>query len=181
MNKRAVWLIVASAVLLIATVGITLALLISSTDPVVNTFTVGNVAISLSETTGSEYKMAPGVEIIKDPAVTVEANSEQCYLYVKLQKSANFDEFCSFDTADGWTALSQNEGVYYRTVEKSGVNRKIKILKNDRIYVDEDLTEEDLNAITENPALKITAYAIQREGTVSVQDAWRLLNERKEE
>lgn len=181
MKKRTVWLIVATAVLLIVTVGITLALLISSSDPVVNTFTVGDVGITLNETTGSEYKMAPGIEIFKDPTITVEANSEKCYLYVKLEKSSNFNVFCSFEMADGWNSLPQNEGVYYRMVEKSGVNRKIRVIKNDRIYVNDALTEDDFNAIIENPTLKITAYAIQSEGMVSELDAWRVLNERKEE
>ena len=181
MKKRTVWLIVATAVLLVVTVGITLALLISSSDPVVNTFTVGDVGITLNETTGSEYKMAPGIEILKDPTITVKAKSEACYLYVKLEKSSNFNGFCSFEMAEGWNFLPQNEGVYYRRVEKSVVDKKIKVIKNDRIYVNDALTEDDFNAIIENPTLKITAYAIQSEGMVSEQDAWRVLNERKEE
>lgn len=181
MKKRTVWLIVATAVLLIVTVGITLALLISSSAPVVNTFTVGDVGITLNETTGSEYKMAPGIEILKDPTITVKAKSEACYLYVKLEKSSNFNGFCSFEMVDGWNSLPQNEGVYYRRVEKSGVDKKIKVIKNDRIYVNDALTEDDFNAIIENPTLKITAYAIQSEGMVSELDAWRVLNERKEE
>lgn len=181
MKKRSIGLMVAALCLFTACIGYTLAYLISLSNPVENVFTVGDVNISLSETTGSEYKMAPGIEILKDPTITVKAKSEKCYLYVKVEKSSNFNGFCSFEMAEGWNSLPQNEGVYYRMVEKSGVDKKIKVIKNDRIYVNDALTEDDFNAIIENPTLKITAYAIQSEGMVSEQDAWRVLNERKEE
>lgn len=181
MKKSSICLMVATLCLFTACISYTIAYLISSSKPVENTFTAGNIAITLNETTGSEYKMAPGAEIIKDPTITVEANSETAYLYVKLQQSSNFNEFCSFDMADGWQPLEQNNGIYYRKVERSAVNQKIKVIKNDRIYVNDTITEEDFKALIDNPTLKVTAYSIQCEGMVSVRDAWRVLNERKEE
>ena len=68
----------------------TLAYLTDTTDEVVNTFTTSGIDIDLTETTGEDYKMVPGFTIAKDPTVMVEANSEDCYLFVKLEKSANF-------------------------------------------------------------------------------------------
>ncbi len=181
MKKSYIWLMSAISVLLIVTVGVTLAYLISSSNTVKNTFTVGNVSIKLRETTGREYKMAPGITIMKDPTITVEANSEDCWVFVKIQKSSNFNNFCEFEIAEGWTSLSQNDGVYYQKVKKSAVNKKFAVIKNNRIFVSDILTEEDLNALLENPTLKFTAYAIQCDGMVSVQDAWRELNSKKEE
>ncbi len=181
MKKSYISLIVAAAVLLTATIGFTLAYLISSSNKVENTFTVGNISISLNETTGSEYKMAPGVTILKDPTITVEANSDACWLFVKTQTSSNFGSFCEFEIGQGWQTLQQNEGVYYQRVEKSAVNQKFKVLKNDRIYVKDTLTEEDFNALLKNPTLKVTAYAIQCEGMLSALDAWQQLNIIREE
>lgn len=81
-----------SLVLLLGcSLGGTLAWLSDSTDPVINTFTVGDIKIELTETPG-EYKIVPGVDIAKDPKVTVEANSEACWLFVKIEESANWTD-----------------------------------------------------------------------------------------
>ena len=80
-------------ILVIGAVGGTLAWLTDKTDPVTNTFTVGNVDITLAETTGKTYKMVPGQTITKYPKVTVEAGSEECWLFVKIEKSTNYDNF----------------------------------------------------------------------------------------
>lgn len=176
MKKRYVWLVVAAALLLTVTVGSTLAYLITSSNRVENVFTVGNVNITLTETTGTEYKMAPGVTIQKDPTVTVQAQSEDCWLFVKVEKSANFDNFCTFDIQDGWLKLNGTNDVYFQKLEKSAVNRMFKVLKNDRVFIKDTLTEEQLDAITEYPTLNITAYAIQSDGVDSANDAWQNLN-----
>lgn len=93
-------------------VGGTLAWLISKTDPVVNTFTYGDINIGLEETTGSNYTITPGMDITKDPKVTVKANSEACWLFVKVKEEnwptladANGTKKVSYSIADGWTAL----------------------------------------------------------------------------
>lgn len=65
-------------------VGGTIAWLTATTEPVVNTFTYGKIKIELTETTGTEYKIIPGVNISKDPKVTVKADSEACWLFVKV-------------------------------------------------------------------------------------------------
>lgn len=82
-------LCVALAVLTIA--GTTLAYL-TSTAEVKNTFTVGNVEITLDETDvdnstadasrdqANSYKLIPGQTYTKDPTVTVKAGSEKSYI-----------------------------------------------------------------------------------------------------
>ena len=67
-------------------VGGTVAWLVSSTDPVVNTFTYGDINITLGETTGNDYKIIPGVNIDKNPKVTVKGGSEACWLFVKVEE-----------------------------------------------------------------------------------------------
>ena len=95
-------------------VGGTIAWLTAQTDPVVNTFTYGDINIELTETKpkNQQAKIIPGVDIEKDPKVTVKANSEACWLFVKVEEE-NWPTFTESDgtrkvkygIADGWTAL----------------------------------------------------------------------------
>lgn len=86
-------LALASAIVAVAVfaAGATLAWLTDKTETITNTFTVGNVDISLEETT-SDYKMVPGNTIAKDPKITVEAGSEACWLFVKIDESTTLDD-----------------------------------------------------------------------------------------
>lgn len=175
MRKSLIWLIVASALLLTIGVGVTVALLVASSNPVVNTFTVGGVDITLTETT-TEYKMTPGVTVAKDPTVTVLANSENCWLFVKVEKENDFDTFCTYEIQDGWTALEGQTGVFYKTVEKSSANQLFPVLKNNSIHIKDSVTEEQLNGVTVNPTLTVTAYAAQIDGLATPAAAWQALN-----
>ncbi|MBQ8381722.1 MAG: hypothetical protein IJX47_00790 [Clostridia bacterium] len=93
MKKRSLILIAAlTAVLVVsATVVGTLAYLLDE-EQAVNTFTVGNVSISLNETDvdgdgdtqANEYHLVPGAEYVKDPTVTVDARSESSYVRMIL-------------------------------------------------------------------------------------------------
>jgi len=175
MRKSLIGLIIALALLLAVSVGCTVALLVSSSNPVVNTFTVGGVDITLMETT-SEYKMTPGVTVPKDPTVTVLANSEKCWLFVKVEKENDFDTYCTYEIQDGWTALEGQAGVFYLMVEKSSANQSFPVLKNNSVRIRDTLTEEQLNAITVNPTLTVTAYAVQSDGFATPAAAWQALN-----
>jgi hypothetical protein len=113
-------------------IGTSVAWLTSKTEDLVNTFTYGDINIKLDETdtndgdeniNTNEYKMLPGNEITKDPKVTVIANSEDSYLFVKLTKSENFDNFMAFEIAEGWTLLEETTGD-----EKTGVAIVLKSL-----------------------------------------------------
>lgn len=78
--KKSIALLVAVSMIVGCVIGGTLAWLTATTRPVTNTFTVGNVDITLAETTAN-YKMVPGNTIDKDPTVTVRAKSEACWLF----------------------------------------------------------------------------------------------------
>lgn len=104
-------LIAMAVVLLLGCVtGGTLAWLTSTTGPVTNTFTVGDINITLDETT-SDYKMIPGYTITKDPKVTVKAGSEACYLFVKIDESATLDDYIAYAVDTDWTKMDQVPGV----------------------------------------------------------------------
>lgn len=176
MRKSHIWLIIATVLVVVVSVGVTVALLVASSKPVINTFTIGGVDITLTETT-TEYKMAPGVTVAKDPTVTVLANSEKSWLFVKVEKENDFDTFCTYEVQDGWTALDGQEGVFYQMVENSSANQAFPVLKNNCVLVKDTLTEEQLNAITVNPTLVVTAYAIQDDGLGTAAAAWQALNQ----
>lgn len=176
MRKRVVGLLIAAALLVAVSVGTTTALLFSSSS-VSNTFTVGSVTITLQESTGRAYMLAPGVTVAKDPTVTVAGNSDACWLFVQVEKAHDFDTFCTYAMADGWTPLAGQEGVYYRTVEKRAANQPFAVLQDNAIHVKDTVTEEQLNALTHHPTLTVTAYAAQSEGLATAADAWQALRE----
>ena len=162
-----------AALIVCATVAGTLAWLTDTTAPVVNTFTVGDINIELKETTGETYKMVPGIELVKDPTVTVKAGSEACWLFVKVDKSVNFDGFMTFEMADGWIALSGHAGVYYRNVDATNADTGFDVLKDKKVTVRDTVTKTDLEgAKTNAPTLTFTAYAVQKDGINDATTAW---------
>lgn len=96
--KKAMLMTLCAIILVVATVFGTMAYL-TSTDKVDNTFTVGNVKITLDEakvdTDGSpvtgaarvkenSYKLMPGHTYTKDPTIHVDAASEDCFIRAKV-------------------------------------------------------------------------------------------------
>ena len=174
--KKKVLSIVAVVLVLCCAIGGTLAWLTDKTASVKNTFTVGDINIELTETT-TNYKMVPGNTISKDPKVTVKANSEACWLFVKVEKSANFDSFMTYDMADGWTELPSVTGVYYREVAATTAATDFSVLKGDSVSVKDTVTKADLNALTQNtfPTLTFTAYAVQKDNVADAATEWSKL------
>ena len=157
-------------------IGGTVAWLTANTAPVVNTFTYGDINITLAETTGTNYKIIPGVDITKDPKVTVKANSEDCWLFVKVEEAGTFVEGkVTYSIADGWTALAGQTGVYYREVLAAAADTNFDVIKDNKITVSSDLTKAEINGLTEankTPRLTFTAYAVQKDGIADAATAW---------
>ena len=180
-------LVIALVVIMLATgiIGGTLACLVDQTDSVVNTFTYGDINIDLEETPTpddddnpdtNEYEMIPGEDVVKDPKVTVKEDSKANWLFVKLEKSENFDDFMEYEMAAGWIPLKDAqgeviEGVYYREVPEV-VDEDIvyEVIKDNKVHIKESVTKEMLNALNPEgqeatfPTLTVTAYAVQRSG-----------------
>lgn len=114
--KKAMLMTLCAIILVVATVFGTMAYL-TSTDEVVNTFTVGNVAIKLDEakanTDGSlvegadrvkanSYKLLPGHTYNKDPMVTLLEGSETSYvkMTVTFSKANELDAIFAPDGAN---------------------------------------------------------------------------------
>lgn len=173
--KKSIALVLAAVLLIVATVGGTLAWLTATSDTVTNTFTTSDIKVKLEETTGTEYKMIPGYELAKNPKATVETGSEPCWLFVKIDVTNNTygsgDSAVNYltyevDTSEGqWTKLT-GEGVtgevYYRKVETANIGTAYSVLKGDKVTVNGAVTKEMMTAAeTSKPTLTFTAYASQ--------------------
>ncbi len=172
MKKKTLALVLALTLLVAGVVGGTLAWLTDRTAEVKNTFTVGDINIDLTETT-ADYKMVPGNTLAKDPTVTVQANSEACWLFVQVTESENLDTFITYAIAEGWTALPGVDGVYYREVPASAADQTFSVLAGDAVTVKNDVTKTLLEtAKTNAPTLTFKAYAIQRDHFATADAAW---------
>lgn len=181
--KKKTFALLLSLVLVFGVIaGGTLAWLIDKTDPVTNTFTVGDINIDLDESKNLDLKIVPGKNITKDPKVTVEANSEACWLFVKVEES-NWPDFkngtarkVDYKMATGWTALDETNypGVYYREVAATTSAVVYPVLLNNTVTVSDTLSKTEVNQITTNPTLTFTAYAVQKEATTTAAAAWAL-------
>ena len=174
MKKRTLIILVALVAVFGMAVGGTIAWLTDQTEPITNTFTVGNINIELKET-ATEFKMVPGVTIAKDPKITVVSGSEACYLFVKVEESANLDNFIDYTMATGWTALTGADGVYYREVNATASDTTFSVLANDQVTCNDTVTKAMMDALTEAaayPTLTFTAYAVQQSGSDSAAAAW---------
>ena len=188
---RGLVLVLALALIVGVAGGATFAWLTAKTDPVVNTFTYGDINITLAENTGSDYKIIPGVDIRKDPKVTVEAGSEACWLFVKVDEEnwptltyvdgENTVRKVNYGIADGWmkgdgTSIPAN--VYYREVAAANdANQEFPVLKDNKITVSNTLTKIDIKGLSATPKLSITAYAIQKDGMTDAAAAWAAIND----
>lgn len=191
-NRKALLLALCAVLLVAASVLGTVAYLTSKTQAIINTFTVGNINIELTETKpdNKRAKIIPGIDIAKDPKVTVEANSEACWLFVKVEENGTFVKDKVTYTVKtgkaGWTALDGVDGVYYRAVDAVTADTDFYILegkgddayKNGVVTVSDALTKAEVDAITDEnqPKLTFTAYAVQKDGIANATDAWAKVN-----
>ena len=195
-SKRTLMIILALTVTMATATGGTLALLYG-TQGVQNTFTyttgpgAPDIHIDLDESdTGldgdlnpdtNQYEMLPGQPIHKDPKVTVQAGSLDCWLFVEITESWNFADYLTYTVADGWLPLDGVPGVFCRAVDASAEAQVFPVLMDNLVYVKETVTLGQLATLTnaDYPTLTIKAYAIQRsagiEETATAQSAWALV------
>lgn len=161
---------------------------LTSQDKVTNTFTVGNVKIILDEkdvdgsttstTTsgrdrGNSYKLIPGTTYEKDPTVHVDANSESCWIFVKLENELKdiIDDTTVENqmVAKGWVLIDSTNNIYaYKDIKAAGSSQVV--FDNFKIKSDADLDGY------EDKEIVITAYAVQAENFTTNTAAWAAAN-----
>lgn len=181
--RKAIIAALCAGTLIVGSVTGTMAYL-TSQDEVVNTFTVGNVAIALDEakvdlngvaTTPAErvdankYKLMPGHSYSKDPIVHVAGDSEDSYLFVKVENGISAIEgdntIAAQMAAKGWVAVDGVTNVYVYTQNGAPV----AVNGGANVTVFENFT---VSGTVEGAALEdckdskitVTAYAVQADG-----------------
>ena len=195
-NRSKSLALVLSLVLVICCVtGGTLAWLNAKTGEVKNTFSTSDIGVTLEETPNT-YKMIPGWTIDKDPKATVTSGSENCYLFVKVDKSENFDTYMDMAIDSQWAPLNaeSNPGVYYIKIDTdSEKNVPYNILgageatydkvtytwDKNQVLVKPTVTKQMMvEANSQQPTLTFTAYAVQlmknNETEFTAAEAWEL-------
>ena len=181
MKRKALLISVIAAVMVLCTVaGATLAYLFVKSEKVENTFTPTDITLELKETTGNTYQMIPGVELDKNPKVTASASEGVAYyVYVKIEETADFATYMEYSVASTWAPLVDenndgiaDNGVYYKAMAAGEKLEGVSVLTGDKVTVKSDVTKTMMNALTSNPKLTITAYAIQQAGFDDAVAAW---------
>lgn len=181
--KKTLTIILAFALVIAMSVAGTVAYL-TSQDSVTNTFTVGKVKITLDEAevdangavTSAErvkansYKLIPGHAYTKDPIIHVDASSEECWLFVKVENGISAIEdsantIAAQLEANGWSVVPGAAGVYaYKESVAGGTDVPVfgsfKIAGNAAV------------ADYANAKVVVTAYAVQADGFEDAAAAW---------
>ena len=199
-KTRKILLMAACAVLLVCiSVGATVAYL-TSTDSVTNTFTVGSVEIKLDEAktdingvadntvarvTSNEYKLMPGHEYTKDPTVHVTANSENCWVFVKVENGISAFEATTVEggytniagqiIANGWkelTGVAGVAGVYYKEYTQANTVTNLVVFNKFKVSDTADTVAGWNNINKDTTKVTVKAYAIQKDGFTTPAAAW---------
>lgn len=186
---------VCAILLVVGSIAGTVAYLMDSAE-VTNTFTVGNVSITMDEAKADEYgnfvngegqivstaadaarvagtaqdknvyKIIPGHSYKKNPTIVVEAGSEDCYLFFKINVSNNdFDEKLTFDIGSDWTQIDSTGVYFYNTKAVAGT----VVDPFTTFTVDSDIEDVSVYAAAE---ITVTAYAVQADGFADATTAW---------
>ena len=187
--KKKLMTVLALVLVVAMSVAGTIAFLTDTTDPITNTFTVGKVDITLTETFNTDTnndqendawkaQLIPGTTYTKDPVVTVTDDSEDCWLFVKFEEkndAATYLNYTSNLTADnGWTQGNGTDipdNVWYRAVAKDAAIKSFHLLDGDTVTINSTtVTNDSMNDAAE-AQLVYTAYACQSDN-MTVNDAW---------
>lgn len=184
MKKRFALMFVAMLLVCIIAVSATIAYLTSTPAPVINTFTVGKVGITLDESDVDEYgspqpsasptyentyKLIPGHSYVKNPTIHVSGDSEESYLFVKVM-----NDLAGIEKSDtiveqmrrlGWIEMEGVENIWY-------FNRTVNANENIRVFEKLNISETADVTGYENKQIIVTSCAIQANGFANAQDAF---------
>ena len=169
---KALAVLACAVALVVGSVAATLAYL-TDTETVTNTFTVGNVAITLTDTTttavekyftGGKYKLVPGHTYGKTATISVEDGSEACYLFVKLENGLGEAATFAVNT-ENWVAVTGETNVYaYTAIAEAGntfaISTPFTLASGAKV---ENLKDAEISVI---------AYAVQAAGFDTAEEAW---------
>lgn len=197
--KQILAIVLSLALVACISVAATVAYLTSVTETVTNTFTVGDIDITLDEQnvdkkpnsspdrdTTNEYQLFPGSTYVKDPTVHVKAGSEASYIFVKVT-----DQIASLEVNDttnpsvyqqilnkGWffvegslsTSMTQDNWSAVFYKTVDKVDKDTDLVVFENFKIKADVTSDTL-AKYQGKTVVINAYAIQQ-ANLNVSQAW---------
>lgn len=185
-KKKIVALLLCAVALVVGSVMGTMAWL-TSHDEVNNTFTVGNVKITMDELDvdnddnkdditensnpardkANAYKLIPGHTYVKDPTVHVDSSSEECYVYVKLANGLKpiigGTTIEAQMAAKGWVCIDEGEQLYVYQYAVSGTSTQKDLVVFDNFTINSNVDNTTL-AQYKDATITVTAYAVQVDG-----------------
>lgn len=187
-KRKALLLSLCAVLLVVASVMGTMAYLTAESATVTNTFTVGNIAITLDEApvdtngkqiegarrTANTYLLVPGQEYKKDPIVHVLANSENSWIFVEVANTladfeADGNTIAKQISDNGWTAVTGTTNVYYKAYTGNGTAMDYPVFGSFKLS---DTANKTGGWGTIQP-ITIKAYAVQSAG-LTVEQAWEV-------
>lgn len=193
-KKKILTLVLALALIATCAISGTVAWLIDEEQSIANTFTIGDIDIELKDATISVDTFVPGDAIAVNSNVVVKANSEDCYLFIKVTDTNNDYSSLSSTKAIQWavnTAASEWKQVpgltdyWYREVAKTSTDKICYIFKGDvsntngQFTVSKDVTKAMVQEMKNEkmPVVSIAAAAIQEKHINDVVSAFNELPE----
>ena len=195
-KKKFISAILAISIVAALAVGGTLAYLTSVTDTVTNTFTVGDVEITMDEQkvteagvadgttrqTTNSYKLMPGHPYIKDPTIHVTNNKEDCYLFVKINNTISsllitenttigettYKSIADQLTENHWELVSGTTDIY----QYVGTNGNAVVSAGTDVVVFNNFvvkSNADVSGVTANDKIELVACAVQADGLTLAQ------------
>ena len=117
-------------------------------------------------------ELVPGRVIEKNPFITVDSNSETCWLFVKIENKLGEAVTINGLAENGWKPVEGHAG-YYQYTYSVAAGTVVPVFNS--VTCDAAKTYEQLNGIA-TKEIAITAYAVQSEG-VAQADAWGALGQ----
>lgn len=193
MKTRCKALLLSLCAVLLVTVSVlgTMAYL-TSQDTVVNSFTVGSVAITLDEldvtktdgsrTKANAYHLLPGHKYDKDPTVHVKPVSEDSWLFVKVEngiaayeaatEEGGYTSIADQILANEWTKLAGVDNVYYKPYAKNAAGADLVVFEKFQIADEANKVKGWADITSDTTKVTVTAYAVQEDGFDTALEAW---------
>lgn len=189
MKRKAIVCIVSLALVACLSIGTTLAWLTSSTGALVNTFTVGKISITLDEakterntvqgdertSEGNSYVLYKGAVLPKDPTVTIQSGSEDCYVFMSCVSSDELQSCTKINIdTQNWIAVDGAENLYVYTgggTEPVIVPYSTNDTKLPALFETVDVTDDCPDTVTDSTNITVKALAYQSNDSSTLQQA----------
>ena len=190
-KSKAILMVVCAMLLVAASVMGTLAYL-TSTASVTNTFSVGQVVITMDEAkvdeygnpvldenhnpvprvTTNNYKLVPGHTYKKDPTIHVQPQSENCWVFVRIENGLGAKATLNMNSKFKPLFVDNThveDVYYYETIVN--YNDAVTDL---RVFSDFTFANDANPETYKNANIKVTGYAIQADGfeSMTATDIW---------